>query len=371
MLLAVTGCGQQNETERATAAPATDAAAPALPDTGTIVVAEAPATVTADVDMGEPDMGAPDMGDDGNVPDTALSMTQAELAGLSVDDPLPPQPDAAADPGGAETAIRFAYGHWILVDLDAELRGHLVENGEEHADGMAAKMSSSQAGLDYATIGVDSVTFIDAQHADVMFQVYWLGQPSPVYPEPRRGAAVLQDGTWRVAAATVCLLAVSSGLGCALQDDGTNPTQPSALHVGVVPPGLQWLGAPGSRDVVNLDNRADWGVDDHTWMTISVNSRPGISHLSAVDADAMLTQYAGGSGTVKVTIAGSPARYYRNEAEQSDGSIDEMFWVVAIRPDDVIVQVNASRVPIDDVIAAIASLTPTGPAPATTYPPPP
>ncbi len=68
---------------------------------------------------------------------TPLGTTQP-LGGVSIDDPLPAQTDAATDPVTAEAAVRFAYQHWILVDLDKNLRASLIENGSR------TSMSSTQ-----------------------------------------------------------------------------------------------------------------------------------------------------------------------------------------------------------------------------------
>jgi hypothetical protein len=358
VIMLASACGQ--ETRHDPLAAASDPVPAAASETA---VAASPSTGPVDSDGPEifgPSLTLAEVQTDEGEPMPTTATIDMPLIGLMLDDPLPAQPDAQTDAVGAEVAVRFAYEHWLLVDLDAELRGHLMEGGEEHAAAMDDGMKRQRSGLEGATIGVESITFIDADHADVSFQVYWYGNPSPYFPEPRTGGAVLQQGSWRVTGSTVCVLALGAGFGCPLQDAGLDPEPPQALRLIAVPAGLVWLGGPGPADVVGLGpNHDDWqGSDTDTWMSIWFNPRPGVAQLSADDADALLLAYAGGSGSVAVTVGGRPARYFRSDGYRDDGSTIDLFLLVQIRADDVIVQADASNVPIDQVIAAVESLTP-------------
>ncbi len=64
------------------------------------------------------------------------TIAQGPLGGVTIDDPFPAQTDAISDPAVAETAVRYAYQHWILIDFDKHLRARLIENGEANVDGL-------------------------------------------------------------------------------------------------------------------------------------------------------------------------------------------------------------------------------------------
>jgi hypothetical protein len=290
---------------------------------------------------------------------TTIPFASEALGGVTVDDPLPPQPDALADPAGAEVAIRYAYQHWILVDLDPELRGRLVENGEAHVEDMVGSMSAMRGTIDAARLEIDRVTFLGATSATVEFRVMFAGAPSPYFPEPRQGDAIFTDGTWRIAAVTVCQLAYGVGSECKLLRDPNAPPviAPVGLRLTAVPAGL--LPSSGD-DLITSMRYVDWiGPDPDRWLSVTMLPRPGLSNAGAAVIDDVLLQYAGGTGAAPMEIGGAPARAFRNDVpSRTSAELVEQYLVVIVRADDVVVQAITAGLSLDEVVSALGSLIP-------------
>jgi hypothetical protein len=88
-----------------------------------------------------------------------LDTTAADLAAgrVTINDPLPTQLDGETDPAAAEIAVRYAYQHWILIDLDKDLRAKLVEQGEQNRDGLEAGLAAARSIADQARFAIDAV----------------------------------------------------------------------------------------------------------------------------------------------------------------------------------------------------------------------
>lgn len=276
---------------------------------------------------------------------------------VSVDDPLPVQVDGAADPVEAETAVRYAYEHWILVDLDKDLRGRIVENGEQHADLMATNFAAARDAIGMARIAVDSVTFLDAEHADVGFHVMYGDQRSPIFPDDMVGAALFQNGSWRITSRSLCLLAFNVGEGCSGQYPDS-PASPLALKLDPVPDGFVRQGPAAPADVLAVGGGGGVWIDQTTGQQFSIaaTSLAGVSTLSGDDAVAVLDRRAplGDAAAVDVTVGDRPGRGYQ---------IGQTAAVSFIRADDVIVQMMGN-VTIDQLVAVAESLQPTDEVPA-------
>lgn len=286
------------------------------------------------------------------VPQTQSTMFPGDV---SVDDPLPEQADAATDPALAETDVRYAYQHWILIDLDKDLRGRLVENGELNADRMAMTMEANRGLITCARIPVDLVQFTDAEHALVEFDMNCGTVRSSYFPNQMSGSAIFQNGTWRISGATLCLLAFGGGIDCArlATDDVVSP---AAFELTVVPNGYSWTGGPVAN-VFATDGYAQWeNTATAQTLSISTEALAGVSKLDAADADFVLSSprfmTAGGSS---VLVGDRPGR-----GEQTGTAANLAY----LRADDVIVHIFATDSTVEQLIAVAAAVVPTDAVPS-------
>ncbi len=355
-IVAVGGCGDPATAPGA--APATEA--PADADTPATEPLAAPAPTWADGTIVPAEGPSDDMVTD-PVDSTTATTIDAPLGGVTVDDPLPPQVDASVDPAVAEVAVRFAYQHWILVDLDPTLRARLVEDGETTTVGLERGMTEARGIIDFGRIAVDEVQFTGVDSADVVFRVQWQDGPSPYFPDPMRGTAVYRDGSWRISRHSLCLLAFGVGQGCA-GPSADLPVAPAAYLLRSVPADLQWIGDPGSADIVAVPGMSMWSSDptqltepvpspDLRTLSLTTDVLVGSSALTDVDADLVLA--TGRYGIVDgapVAVAGGRAR-----AVARDGFVQ----LVQLRDDDVVVSAYAQGLTIDELIAIVDGLVPT------------
>ena len=286
------------------------------------------------------------------VPPTQGTMFEGDVR---TDDPLPDQADAATDPVLAETDVRYAYQHWILIDLDKDLRGRLVENGEVNADRMATAMEANRGLISCARIVVDLVQFTDAEHALVEFDMNCGTTRSSYFPNQLSGSALYQNGTWRISSATLCLLALSSGIDCA-GVAADNPVSPAAFELTVVPNGYTWTGGPVAN-IFASDGGGQW-ENSATQQTLTIRSEAlaGVSKLDAADADFVLSspRFMTANGSV-VQVGDRPGR------GEQDGTAASLAYV---RADDVVVHIWASDSTVDQLIAVAAALVPTDVVPS-------
>ena len=92
--------------------------------------------------------------------------------------------------------------------------------------------------VDGVEFRVQRVSFLDADHARLVFMTYYGGNPSPVLNEPFDAGAVRVNGVWKISSATVCTLTLLGGSPCVRQ-----PGQ-------VVPPPPKWDAPSAHADVV-------------------------------------------------------------------------------------------------------------------------
>ena len=137
-----------------------------------------------------------------------------------------------------ELTIQRAY--FDLLSPDGAIRTAAVQGGTNDAKGQALYERYAQTASE-ATLRVQRVTFLDADHAQLVYAVYWMSGPSPIIADPQAGAAVRIGGVWRIATGTWCNLANLIGSPCTPQGGvppppvsppaGWNPlsTQPGAV----------------------------------------------------------------------------------------------------------------------------------------------
>lgn len=363
LAVGVAACGER-AAEVGSTGPASD---------GTVLVpaTEAPATVTEATAIAEDVPTATAAGDEATDATSAPAATEATvdldalvttlpdgpLGGVTGLDPLPEQTDAATDPASAEAGVRYAYEHWLLLDLDRDVRGRVVENGEANVDELQERLEEVRSIIEFGRIHVQSVAFGDAEHATVTFRITWYDDPSPIFPNEMTGAAVFQDGTWRIATRTLCVLAFGIGTDCATSD--TPPTPPAALRVTAIPARLEWAGSPDAAGVVNVNGMPGaWLAAaslEPTTLNIWVQVLIGISAVEGPDLDALLVQsrYAGPE-SIAIEDPGVRGRFV-----EEDGAVQ----VVVIRADDSVVRASAFGLTVDEVVRAVASMVPTEPVP--------
>ncbi|MCU1397604.1 MAG: hypothetical protein JWN62_713 [Acidimicrobiales bacterium] len=376
VLIGLVGCGNRNEATEALQSPgAVPPPTNAVPDSGvaptdaaTTVEVSAEVTVVQTTATNVPVPTTEDVtgGTTAVSYDPAVSAPMIDTvpaaeapAGVTIDDPLPPEVDAT-DPAAAEVAIRYAYSHWILVDLDKTLRGTLVENGEQNADNLDNRLHGLRDQIAFAGFAVQSIVFDDTTHAEVVFQVQWHDGPSPIFPYPLPGTAVFQNGTWRISGRSLCVLAISFGQGCNTTDP-TNPVPTSALQVLDIPPGYTVMntmqGGPTNPSVPPLPLDAlpvpgSISLVSGPTMSMYINAEvlSGSWKLSDDDAQIVLdAQHYGVVNGSAVSIDGRPGR----ASTGPDGS-----HLAYIRADDVIVTLNATGLSITQLIAIAGGLQP-------------
>jgi hypothetical protein len=189
-----------------------------------------------------------------------------------------------------EDQIRYAYETWIVFDTPADVRASLLEGGEAREDEIQAGFEEHESIIWDATIEVDTVTVLDADHAAVVFRVLWGGRPSPFFPEPLDGTAIRENGTWRVSRDTLCVLfAGALGGQCATGEPPIGPSETSAIASGSLPVVVivsnQSFAIPSVDLVVTVDGLvvadATFPVDDqHTAVPFELSLAPGQHELS-------------------------------------------------------------------------------------------
>jgi hypothetical protein len=273
----------------------------------------------------------------------------APLGGVTVDDPLPVQTDAASDPLTAETAVRYAFQHWLLIDLDKNLRASLIENGESNVDVIDAGLHDARPILEFGRIRVETVQFVAADRAEVTFHVQWQDGPSPYFPDLMSGDALMQGGTWRVSGHTLCLLAFGSGQDCAGANTPT-PTPAQALVLLGAPLQFRWLGGDGPVNGVAVPGASQWDGTGTGQFSISTEVLAGVAALDPADADVLLaTRRYLGPDSAAYPIGGRPGRSIENGNNVS---------LVYIRPDDIVVRIDASGLTAGQVAEIAFALAP-------------
>jgi hypothetical protein len=275
--------------------------------------------------------------------------TAGPLGGVTIDDPLPPQVDAVTDPAAAEIAVRYAYQHYILVDLDKDLRAILIEGGEGNVEGIAAGFEAARPIAEFARIEVDSVAFTSATTADLVFRMRWQDGPSPYFPDPQPGTAIFQNGTWRISGRSLCVLSFGAGQDCAAPD-AQLPTVPEQLVFNV--PDDFGLVADGQGNVFDIPGGGSWSTANGASISINADVLTGVTEMTAQEQETILA-----SGRFGVHD-GTPM--FIGNAQGRVLSTDDMVQLAMIRPDGVMIQVIASGLALPTVIELVQLIQPAG-----------
>lgn len=116
----------------------------------------------------------------------------------------------------AELEIQRAF--FDLLNLDEPIRNAAMEGGDQAtAEQRAQGDATFQRYLDQLVsveLRVERFSFLDADHARVVFMTYYAGSPSPVLSEPFDADVVRVDGVWKVSSSTICTLTILAGAPC-------------------------------------------------------------------------------------------------------------------------------------------------------------
>ncbi|MFG3349720.1 hypothetical protein ACGF1Z_32250 [Streptomyces sp. NPDC048018] len=119
----------------------------------------------------------------------------------------PPAPtDRPADPAAAKAQIARNWTAFFDPKTPATERVKLLENGAKLAPVLAAFAGDKNAAM--TTAQVKGVAFASPTKANVTYDLLVGGNPAL---PGAKGTSVLQDGTWKVSAATLCGLVQLSG----------------------------------------------------------------------------------------------------------------------------------------------------------------
>ncbi|MEQ1702021.1 MAG: hypothetical protein ABMA25_18075, partial [Ilumatobacteraceae bacterium] len=175
------------------------------------------------------------------------------------------------------------------------------------------------------------VTFTAADRAEVTFDVTWQDGPSPYFPDRMSGTAIFVDGSWRITGRTLCVLAFGSGQDCA-GGDADLPDPAAALELLHPPAGLVWDG-PGKANTITVPGQGAWHGENATSFVVSTQVIEGISNLAPEDGEDVLSsgRFLNADG-ISFSVGGRPGLVVQ------DG---QNVQLVYIRPDDVVVTINA------------------------------
>ena len=283
-----------------------------------------------------------------DAPASDAPTTSGPLGGVTIDDPFPAQADGSTDDDVALAAIEWAYRHWSLVDLDPAVRARIVENGEENTDQLEAGIAAARASIEFGRLQVDQVRLTGVDSADVVFRAEWQGGPSPIFPDPMAGTAVFRDNSWRVSAATLCLLAFGLGQTCQAAAD---PIAPDGFRVRSFPDGWRWSGDPAAEDVVTVPGTGLWVPDGDAAgppVQIGFEVLAGSAALSDADVAVVLSSRGVGDEGVRTEIGDA-----RGAIAVQDGYTS----ITLVRADDVLVNASGPLTPTQ-LIAVLDDLEP-------------
>jgi hypothetical protein len=168
------------------------------------------------------------------------------------------------------------------------------------------------------------------------------------------GAAVFADGTWRVGTATMCQLALGAQQACRAEPGDPEPAAAlvaSAFPLELVRQDAQ-SGGPDEIVVppVGQVTQAVWAATGarRATLTVTVRHVRGLARGGDPDAAFRTGGFTGDDAEV-VAVAGDPGRLVRMVgAGTGGGGFVRLRWV---RPDDVVVDVEADGLTADEVLA--------------------
>jgi hypothetical protein len=159
-----------------------------------------------------------------------------------------------------ELAIQQAF--FDFLNPDGAIRAAAVEGAvnDETSRANYARFADTAA---QATFRIQRFTFVDADHADVVYAIYYGSQRSPIVHDPQSGSAVRVDGRWKVASATRCAIANLTQPTCTDQPGGA-PLPPAGWDAPSTQPGAVAAFRTMADPDATLEARVDAVVDGAT-----------------------------------------------------------------------------------------------------------
>jgi hypothetical protein len=148
----------------------------------------------------------PDPGPDDGVPQTPSPPPPTIARTLPT-----PSGEEPTDPEAARAAIVEAYTTATDGSLTAAQRRVHIEDSEELGPYLDRAAAPYRDAVRYQTVTLGDITFIDAEHAALVYTLSFAGR---LAPQTDLGYAVLDDGRWKVSRETVCALILRAGVTC-------------------------------------------------------------------------------------------------------------------------------------------------------------
>jgi hypothetical protein len=125
---------------------------------------------------------------------------------------LSPTTSTPGDTPAAEAAIRDMFATLINPQASTGQRQQIV-TGPIGPQGVTEWQQATPEMVG-ASVIVYKITFTSDIAAAVVFQFFYNGGPSPIFPDPIDGGVIYSDGHWRIDQATGCSLALVAGYSC-------------------------------------------------------------------------------------------------------------------------------------------------------------
>lgn len=118
--------------------------------------------------------------------------------------------------------LQIQQSYFDLMNADGAIRTAAVDGAVDDAV-HRAQFERFRDQAAFATLRIQRFSFLDADHAEVVYAIYYGINRSPMVPAPQRGMAVRTGGRWKLARTTLCGLASLVQLEC---DTGTGTPAP-------------------------------------------------------------------------------------------------------------------------------------------------
>jgi hypothetical protein len=119
-----------------------------------------------------------------------------------------------------ELAIQQAY--FDMLHPDGAVRARATDGGVDD-DESRRNYDRYRESAAQATFRIQRLSFLDRDHAELVYVIYYGQSRSPVIPEPQAGAAVRIDGRWKITKETSCAIAALGDGRCLLGASAVRP----------------------------------------------------------------------------------------------------------------------------------------------------
>jgi hypothetical protein len=119
-----------------------------------------------------------------------------------------------------ELAIQQAY--FDMLHPDGAVRARATDGGVDDEESRA-NYDRYRESAAQATFRIQRLSFLDNDHAELVYVIYYGSSPSPIIPEPQAGSAVRIDGRWKITKETSCAIAALGDGRCQLGEEAVRP----------------------------------------------------------------------------------------------------------------------------------------------------